>query len=57
MNQNDDNMSCVTGVTGTTGTTFYTQHVQFNLPEEFGPGADEAQSEYNIHGLNISSTE
>ena len=34
LNQNYDNMSCVTGVTVTTGITFYTQHTQFNIPEE-----------------------
>ena len=27
-------MSCVNGFTGTTGTKFYTQHTQFNIPEE-----------------------
>ena len=37
-------MSCVTGVTGTTVTIFYTQHTQFNIPEEFGHAVDESQS-------------
>ena len=45
LNQNDDDMSCVTGVTGITGTTFYTQHTGFNLTKEFGHAAEEARSE------------
>ena len=45
LNQNDDDMSCVTGVTCTTGTKFYTQHTQFNIPEEFGHAVDEAPGE------------
>ena len=44
LNQNDDDMSCVTGVTGTTGTKFYTQHTRFNLPEEFWHAIDKYQS-------------
>ena len=32
LNQNCDDMSCVTGVTGTYGITFYSQHTRFNLP-------------------------
>ena len=44
LNQNDDDMSCVTGVTCQTRTKFYTQHKRFNLPEELGHAVYEAQS-------------
>ena len=43
MNQNNDDMSCVTGVTGTTGTKFYTQHTRFNIPKEIRHAVDESQ--------------
>ena len=45
LNQNDDDMSCVTGVTGTNGITFYSQHTRFNIPEEFGHTVYESQSD------------
>ena len=45
LNQNYDDMYCVTGVTGSTGTVFYTQDTKFNIPEEFGYAVDDAQSE------------
>ena len=48
LNQNDDDISCVSGSTGTTGTTFHTQQTQFNIPSEFGHAVDEAQSEYKM---------
>ena len=38
-------MYCVTEFTCTTGTTFYTQHIQFNVLEEFGHAVDKAQRE------------
>ena len=48
MNQNDDDISCVTGVAGTNGSSFYTQHTGFNFIEEFGHVADESQGESNM---------
>ena len=36
LNQNNDDLSCVTEVTGTTGTTFYTDQTQFNILQNLG---------------------
>ena len=55
MNQNDDDMSCVTGVTVTTGTTFFTQNTQFNLLQEFGHVSDKAQSVYKTNWESVAS--
>ena len=51
MNQNDDDMSCVTGVTGTTWNIF----TQFNIPEEFGHAVDEAKSESKMKQIAAAS--
>ena len=45
LNQNDYDISFVTGFTGTTGNTFYTQHKGLNIPKEFGHMVDEFKSE------------
>ena len=69
LNQNYDDISCVTGVTGTTGTKFYTQHTGFNILKEFGYAVEKSQSESKkmdicglgkskiLHGRNQSPTE
>ena len=33
LNQNDDDMSCVTGITGITGTSFFTQDRRIDIPK------------------------
>ena len=48
-------MSCVTGVVGTTGNTFYTQHIKFNHPEEFGHTVDESHSESKMKQTAVAS--
>ena len=55
LNQNDDDISCVTGFTGTTRNIFYTQHKRFNIPAEFGHAVDEAQSESKMKQTAVAS--
>ena len=36
LNQNNNDMPCITGSTGITGTTFYNQHTRFDIPVNSG---------------------
>ena len=46
LNQNYDDVSCVTGFTDTTGTTFYTQYRKMGLYKTSGHAVGEPRSKY-----------
>ena len=47
LNQNYDDMSCVTGVTGTTGISFFAWDRIIDLPEEFVHAVEVSETGYN----------
>ena len=55
MNQDDDDMSNVTGFTGTIGNTFFTQDKRIDIPEEFGHAVDKFQIESKKKGSVAAS--